>query len=66
MEDSISKIEDLKDQVLYLIETLEEDFRRYLEMEDAEETDFIAEAIDALKEVEEGLQNAWSSLVALE
>lgn len=66
MEDSISKIEDLKDQVLYLIETLEEDFRRYLEMEDAEETEFIAEAIDSLKEVEEGLQNAWSSLVALE
>ena len=66
MEDKISKLEDIKDQVMYLIETLEEDFKNYLEMEDAEETEFIAEAIDSLKEVEEGLQNAWSSLVALE
>ncbi|MFP3910672.1 MAG: hypothetical protein ACLFUT_01220 [Desulfobacteraceae bacterium] len=66
MENKVSKIEELKDQVVFLIEGLEEDFKQYSEMRDEEQTDFIAEAIDSLRDVEEGLQNAWSSLVALE
>ncbi|MFO7986353.1 MAG: hypothetical protein R6U38_10830 [Desulfatiglandaceae bacterium] len=66
MENNISKIEELKDQVILLIESLEADFKHYSEMRDEEQTDFIAEAVDSLRDVEEGLQNAWSSLVALE
>ena len=44
MENKISKIEELKDQVVFLIEGLEEDFKQYSEMRDEEQTDFIAEA----------------------
>lgn len=66
MENKINKIEEIKDQIVFLIESLEEDFKHFAEMQDEEQTDFIAEAVDSLRDVEEGLQNAWSSLVALE
>ncbi len=66
MEDKIREIEELKSQVAELMEDLSQDLEKRSELLDEDGVDFIGEAIDSLEDVEEGLQNAWTCLIALQ
>ena len=65
MEERIRELEELKNQVALLIKSLSEDLEKLSELQDDEGVDFVGEAIDSLQDVEDGLQNAWSCLIAL-